>query len=178
MYWHCNTAICMRVCWKDCDFRDVYEWSHVCNCALFLSYISCHCMDVCLCLYRTTWTACRYFRIAFIYLLDIYKYIYFTPLPLAGYTAAWYVVWPMGPSNTTLWIKINIYLAKEITLKKMQLWADLTCGHAFWLFSTIFHIDLFIQPFQLVSQGKTHEWTLWKGETWLIDNTEVFLAWS
>lgn len=118
MYWHCNTAICMRVCWKDCDFRDVYEWSHVCNCALFLSYISCHCMDVCLCLYRTTWTACRYFRIAFIYLLDIYKYIYFTPLPLAGYTAAWYVVWPMGPSNTTLWIKINIYLAKEITLKK------------------------------------------------------------
>lgn len=37
----------------------------MCNCALFLSYISFYGMGVCLCLYRTTWTACRYFRIVF-----------------------------------------------------------------------------------------------------------------
>lgn len=37
----------------------------MCNCALFLSYISWYGMGVCLCLYRTTWTACRYFRIVF-----------------------------------------------------------------------------------------------------------------
>lgn len=49
---------------------------YMCNRALFLSNISFHCMGVCLFLYRTTWTACRYFRTAFIYLLDTINSVY------------------------------------------------------------------------------------------------------
>lgn len=39
-----------------------------------VSCISFYCMGVSLCLYRTTWTACRYFRIAFIYLISSFYF--------------------------------------------------------------------------------------------------------
>ena len=70
---------------RNCCAFQMRMSDHMCNCALFLSYISFYWMGVCLCLYRTTWTACRYFTIAFIYLLDI-----FPPLPVQsiGYTVS------------------------------------------------------------------------------------------